>query len=101
MTDSLHGERALLRAPQPSDVNERLQLGHHSEATRMYGGDDRTTAHMTRYEAREWHEWLGYWIPDRDDHRVMVGSPGCSSWIHAGIGHRLCYRCGSYSVRVE
>ena len=47
--------RLILRAPQPSDKQDRLACGRDPEEVRMYGGDDRSIRPLTLEEVEAWH----------------------------------------------
>jgi RimJ/RimL family protein N-acetyltransferase len=66
----LEGARVLLRAPRPTDLEERLALGRQPEIVRMFGGDLRRPAPLARETATVWLERLSRhpqaWIVEVD-----------------------------------
>lgn len=54
----LEGSRVLLRAPRPTDLDERLALGRQPEIVHLFGGDLRRPAPLPRDVAAAWLERL-------------------------------------------
>ena len=54
----LRGARILLRAPRPSDVEERVAIGRDPEFRRMVGATAPASGPMTREDAERWYARL-------------------------------------------
>jgi RimJ/RimL family protein N-acetyltransferase len=55
----LLGDRVLLRAAVPADVDARQRLGRHAEIQRMFGAANPSTGPLTRRAAQAWVANLG------------------------------------------
>jgi RimJ/RimL family protein N-acetyltransferase len=51
----LTGDRVILRAPQPSDRDDRLAVGIHPEFVRMLGGDETAITPWTDEDVDRWY----------------------------------------------